>query len=225
MKVAIVGVGLIGGSFALVLKDKGICTEVIGVDNSEKNRVRAMELGLIDRVMTLEEAVGEADLIVLATPVDSIPLLAVKVLNRVNERQKHVLADKVRSVYPDLTGRRIAVWGLSFKPDTDDMREAASLVTINDLLAAGATVKVFDPVAMDECRRRLGDRVEYADDMYDAADGADALLLVTEWKQFRLPFWSVLKRIMRSPVVVDGRNIYVRKEVEAEGFRYFSIGR
>ena len=98
-------------------------------------------------------------------------------------------------------------------------------MTINDLLAAGATVKVFDPVAMDECRRRLGDRVEYADDMYDAADGADALLLVTEWKQFRLPFWSVLKRIMRSPVVVDGRNIYVRKEVEAEGFRYFSIGR
>ena len=149
----------------------------------------------------------------------------IEAVDRVNERQKHVLADKVRSVYPDLTGRRIAVWGLSFKPDTDDMREAASLVTINDLLAAGATVKVFDPVAMDECRRRLGDRVEYADDMYDAADGADALLLVTEWKQFRLPFWSVLKRIMRSPVVVDGRNIYVRKEVEAEGFRYFSIGR
>ena len=149
----------------------------------------------------------------------------IEAVDRVNERQKHVLADKVRSVYPDLTGRRIAVWGLSFKPDTDDMREAASLVTIHDLLAAGATVKVFDPVAMDECRRRLGDRVEYADDMYDAADGADALLLVTEWKQFRLPFWSVLKRIMRSPVVVDGRNIYVRKEVEAEGFRYFSIGR
>ena len=87
MKVAIVGVGLIGGSFALVLKDKGICTEVIGVDNSEKNRVRAMELGLIDRIMTLDEAVAEADLIVLATPVDSIPLLAVKVLNRINERQ------------------------------------------------------------------------------------------------------------------------------------------
>ena len=149
-----------------------------------------------------------------------------KAVEDVNERQKGILFRKLSEACGgNLSGLTVALWGLAFKPETDDMREAASLVTINDLLAAGATVKVFDPVAMDECRRRLGDRVEYADDMYDAADGADALLLVTEWKQFRLPFWSVLKRIMRSPVVVDGRNIYVRKEVEAEGFRYFSIGR
>lgn len=149
----------------------------------------------------------------------------IEAVDRVNDRQKHILAEKVRSVYPDLKGKVISMWGLSFKPDTDDMREAASLVAIADFLEAGATVRVFDPAAMDECRRRLGDSVVYTDDMYEAADGADALLLVTEWKQFRLPTWSLLKKVMRAPVIVDGRNIYVRKEVEAEGFRYLSIGR
>ena len=149
----------------------------------------------------------------------------IEAVDRVNDRQKHILAEKVRSVYPDLKDKVISMWGLSFKPDTDDMREAASLVAIADFLEAGATVRVFDPAAMDECRRRLGDSVVYTDDMYDAADGADALLLVTEWKQFRLPSWSLLKKVMRAPVIVDGRNIYVRKEVEAEGFRYLSIGR
>lgn len=149
----------------------------------------------------------------------------IEAVDRVNDRQKHILAEKVRSVYPDLKDKVISMWGLSFKPDTDDMREAASLVAIADFLEAGATVRVFDPAAMDECRRRLGDSVVYADDMYEAADGADALLLVTEWKQFRLPSWSLLKKVMRAPVIVDGRNIYVRKEVEAEGFRYLSIGR
>lgn len=149
----------------------------------------------------------------------------IEAVDRVNDRQKHILAEKVRSVYPDLKGKVISMWGLSFKPDTDDMREAASLVSIADFLEAGATVRVFDPAAMDECRRRLGDSVVYTDDMYEAADGADALLLVTEWKQFRLPSWSLLKKVMRAPVIVDGRNIYVRKEVEAEGFRYLSIGR
>lgn len=149
----------------------------------------------------------------------------IEAVDRVNDRQKHILAEKVRSVYPDLKDKVISMWGLSFKPDTDDMREAASLVAIADFLEAGATVRVFDPAAMDECRRRLGDSVVYTDDMYEAADGADALLLVTEWKQFRLPSWSLLKKVMRAPVIVDGRNIYVRREVEAEGFRYLSIGR
>ena len=149
----------------------------------------------------------------------------IEAVDRVNDRQKHILVEKVRSVWPDLEGRAVALWGLSFKPDTDDMREAASLVVIKDLLEAGARVRVFDPVAMDECRRRLGDSVEYADDMYGAACDVDALLLVTEWKQFRLPSWPVLKKVMKFPVLVDGRNIYVRQEVEAEGFRYLSIGR
>lgn len=149
----------------------------------------------------------------------------IEAVDMVNESQKHILVEKLKSVYPDLKDKVIAVWGLSFKPDTDDMREAASLVTIGELLAEGAVVKVYDPVAADECRRRIGDSVIYAGDMYDAADGADALLLVTEWKQFRLPSFHVLKKKMRTPVIVDGRNIYVRKEVEQEGFTYMSIGR
>ncbi|MCM1178005.1 MAG: UDP-glucose/GDP-mannose dehydrogenase family protein [Bacteroides sp.] len=149
----------------------------------------------------------------------------VEAVDKVNDMQKHILVEKLRHVYGSLEGKSIAMWGLSFKPDTDDMREAASLVTISDLLDAGASVKVYDPVAADECRRRIGDSVEYANDMYDAADGADALLLVTEWKQFRLPSFHVLKKIMRTPVIVDGRNIYVRSEVEQEGFTYLSIGR
>lgn len=149
----------------------------------------------------------------------------IEAVDRVNSSQKHILADKVKKIYPEPAGRTVALWGLAFKPDTDDMREAASLVVINDLLEAGAKVKVYDPVAMDECRRRIGDSVQYAADMYDAADGADALLLVTEWKQFRLPSFPVLKKIMRAPVIIDGRNIYVRSEVESEGFTYISIGR
>ncbi|MCM1502336.1 MAG: UDP-glucose/GDP-mannose dehydrogenase family protein [Bacteroidales bacterium] len=149
----------------------------------------------------------------------------IEAVDKVNDMQKHILVEKLRHVYGSLEGKSIAMWGLSFKPDTDDMREAASLVTISDLLDAGASVKVYDPVATDECRRRIGDSVEYANDMYDAADGADALLLVTEWKQFRLPSFHVLKKIMRTPVIVDGRNIYVRSEVEQEGFTYLSIGR
>ncbi|MDE6871137.1 MAG: UDP-glucose/GDP-mannose dehydrogenase family protein [Bacteroidales bacterium] len=149
----------------------------------------------------------------------------IEAVDKVNECQKHILAEKLRGVFPVLKGKVVALWGLSFKPDTDDMREAASLVAISDLLSEGAIVKVYDPVAADECRRRIGDSVMYAKDMYDAADGADALFLVTEWKQFRLPSFHVLKKIMRTPVIVDGRNIYVREEVEQEGFTYMSIGR
>jgi UDPglucose 6-dehydrogenase len=141
----------------------------------------------------------------------------------VNERQKTILFDKLLQVFPRLEGKTAAVWGLSFKPDTDDMREAPSLVLIRLLLEAGCIVRVYDPVAMDECRRRLGDTVIYAQDMYEAALGADALLLLTEWKEFRLPSWTVLKKAMRTPVVLDGRNIYDRKELKESGFRYVHI--
>lgn len=144
----------------------------------------------------------------------------------VNERQKGILFRKLEEVFHGrMQGRRIAVWGLAFKPETDDMREAPSLVTIGLLLDAGCTVRVYDPVAMDECRRRLGDRVEYALDMYDAVNDADALVLLTEWKQFRMPGWQVIKKTMRRPVVVDGRNIYDSEELENAGFLYCSVGR
>lgn len=147
-------------------------------------------------------------------------------VEEVNERQKSVLFQKLSAHFDgDLKGKTVALWGLAFKAETDDMREATSLVIIRQLLDAGCEVRVFDPVAMNECRRRLGDTVTYAKDMYDAALGADALLLLTEWKQFRLPSWEVVRRTMNQPVVFDGRNIYDPEELRAGGFHYSSIGR
>ena len=148
-----------------------------------------------------------------------------KAVEEVNEKQKSVLFNKLRGFYQgDLQGRTIALWGLAFKPETDDMREATSLVTIKLLLEAGCKVRVYDPVAMDECRRRMGNVVTYANDMYDAVLDADALLLLTEWKQFRLPSWRVIARSMRKPLVIDGRNIYDAEEMKEVGVEYFCIG-
>ncbi|MBQ9147469.1 MAG: UDP-glucose/GDP-mannose dehydrogenase family protein [Rikenellaceae bacterium] len=143
----------------------------------------------------------------------------------VNERQKGILYEKfVREFDGEVEGRCVAMWGLSFKPETDDMREAPSLVLIERLLAAGCRVRVFDPIAMDEARRRLGDRVEYCSSKYEALEGADALMIVTEWKQFRLPNWARVAEVMKGGVVIDGRNIYERHEVEAAGLKYLRIG-
>ena len=144
----------------------------------------------------------------------------------VNERQKEVVFQKLSRYYKgDLNGKRIAIWGLAFKPETDDMREATSLVTIDLLKKAGCEIVVFDPVAMDECKRRIGDSVIYADDMYSALQRADALLLLTEWKQFRIPDWSRVKNEMANSLIVDGRNIYEIKDMMQWGFDYLSIGR
>ena len=142
----------------------------------------------------------------------------------VNEKQKTILFQKLHTFFAgDLKGKTIAVWGLSFKPETDDMREAPALVLIESLLQAGCKVRVYDPAAMEESKRRLGDSVFHAQDMYDAALDADALCLLTEWKEFRLPAWAVLKKTMKSPVIIDGRNIYDRKEMESYGFIYDCI--
>lgn len=149
-----------------------------------------------------------------------------KAVEQVNENQKHVLFNKLSKYYGgDLKGKTIAMWGLAFKPETDDMREATSLVTINLLLEAGCTVRVYDPVAMNECRRRIGDKVLYAKDMYDAVLDADALLMLTEWKQFRLPSWGVVSKSMKKPIIIDGRNIYDAEELKQNGFEYYCIGR
>ncbi len=149
----------------------------------------------------------------------------VKAVERVNDRQKHLLFEKLdRHFGGALAGLAVAVWGLAFKPDTDDLREAPSLVLVDSLLRAGCRVKVFDPVAMDNARRILGERVEYAASMYDAAAGADALAVVTEWKEFRLPEWTALAAAMKGRVVVDGRNIYDRAALEKCGFAYYRIG-
>ncbi len=149
-----------------------------------------------------------------------------RAVEQVNDAQKRRLFEKLSAQFGgDLRGKQIAIWGLAFKPDTDDMREATSLVTIDLLLEAGCTVKVFDPVSMDECRRRIGDVVEYGTDIYDTVLDADALLIVTEWKQFRLPSWSVVTRSMRGNLICDGRNIYDPEEMANMGFKYTCIGR
>ena len=149
-----------------------------------------------------------------------------KAVEQVNDDQKHVVFNKLSKIFNgDLKGKTIAIWGLSFKPETDDMREATSLITIKLLLDAGCRVRVYDPVAMEECKRRIGDTVEYAKDMYDAVLDADAMLMLTEWKQFRLPSWGVMKKSMKNALVIDGRNIYDRDELQEFGFEYYCIGK
>ncbi|MEG1563378.1 MAG: UDP-glucose/GDP-mannose dehydrogenase family protein [Bacteroides sp.] len=144
----------------------------------------------------------------------------------VNERQKSNLFDKLLKHFKgELDGKTVALWGLSFKPETDDMREAPALVIIDKLHKAGCNIRVYDPAAMEECKRRIGDIVYYARDMYDAVLDADALLLLTEWKEFRLPSWAVVKKTMAQQIVLDGRNIYEKKEMEEQGFIYHCIGK
>ncbi len=149
-----------------------------------------------------------------------------KAVEEVNEYQKSILFDKLNKHFEgDLKGKTIALWGLAFKPGTDDMREAPSLVLIEKLKAAGCHVCAFDPVAIPESKRRIGDTIDYASDIYDAVLDADALMLVTEWKEFRMPNWKVVKKVMNQPVVFDGRNIFDSDEVTENGFVYYCIGK
>lgn len=145
-------------------------------------------------------------------------------VEQVNELQKEVLFEKLSRHFGLLAGRRIAIWGLAFKPETDDVREAPAMRLIERLLDAGCQVRVYDPIAMEECRRRFAEQITYCKDMYEAAIDADALMMVTEWKEFRLPSFLTLARIMREKVIFDGRNIYEREEVEEAGFAYYKIG-
>ncbi len=149
----------------------------------------------------------------------------VQAVEAVNESQKSRPYQLLVENLGDLHGKRIAIWGLAFKPETDDMRCAPSLVVIERLIEAGAEVVAYDPAATDECRRRIGESIRYATDMYDAVVDADALVLMTEWKQFRLPSWKVIARSMRGKVVIDGRNIYQSAELLEEGLIYRGIGR
>ena len=147
-------------------------------------------------------------------------------VEEVNEQQKSVLFEKlVKHFNGDLKGKTVALWGLAFKPETDDMREAPALILIDKLLKAGCQVRAYDSAAIQECKRRIGDTIYYACDMYDAVLDADALMLVTEWKEFRLPSWAVIKKTMAQQVVLDGRNIYDKKEMEELGFVYYCIGK
>ena len=149
-----------------------------------------------------------------------------KMVEAVNEDQKDILFRKLSAYYGgELKGKTVALWGLAFKPETDDMREAPSLVLIQKLKEAGCVIRVYDPASMEEAKRRVGDSVYYARDMYDTLLDADALLLVTEWKEFRLPSWKVLLRAMKRAVIFDGRNIYDEKELHDLGIGYYCIGK
>jgi len=152
-------------------------------------------------------------------------LRVLKAVEDVNDDQKSVMYNKIYKYFNgDLKGKVIALWGLSFKPQTDDMREAPSLVMIKLLRNAGAKVKAYDPVAIHEAKRILGDKIEYADDQYDALIDADCLLMITEWPEFKFPNWKVIRKLLKEPVVFDGRNIYDLDEMRKNGFTYFCIG-
>ncbi len=146
------------------------------------------------------------------------------VVDKVNQSQKSVLFNKVISHFGNIKGKHFAVWGLAFKPNTDDMREAPSLVIIEKLLGAGATVHAYDPVAMHECQRIIGDTIEYASDQYEALPGADCLMIITEWPEFKVPDFDLVKKLMKQPVILDGRNIYDPAEMKEKGFTYHCIG-
>jgi UDPglucose 6-dehydrogenase len=154
-----------------------------------------------------------------------MPLRVLQSVEEANDAQKRRLFGKLRQLLGELRGRRIAIWGLAFKPNTDDMREAASLVLIEELLEAGAQVVAHDPVAMHETKRRIGDRIEYAPTNYAALTGADALVIVTDWNEYRHPDFGRIKAALRTPVVVDGRNLYDTSKMRGLGFTYASIGR
>jgi UDPglucose 6-dehydrogenase len=152
-------------------------------------------------------------------------LRVLKAVEAVNEDQKSMMFRKVLKHFKgDIKGKTIGMWGLSFKPQTDDMREAPSLVLIKKFLEAGAKIKAYDPVAMAESKRILGDEIEYAEDQYDALTDADCLLLVTEWPEFKFPNFNIIRKLLKTPVVFDGRNIYEYPEMKRNGFIYYCIG-
>ena len=154
------------------------------------------------------------------------PMRILQAVEDVNEEQKTLLFRKLSAHFGgDLQGRKVAMWGLAFKPETDDMREAPSLVLIDRLLEAGCQVMAYDPVAIPEARRRIGDRIAYANNIYETVEGADVLMVVTEWKEFRLPAWARIRSLMKTPLILDGRNIYNIAEIEEAGFTYHCIGR
>lgn len=154
------------------------------------------------------------------------PMRILQAVEDVNEEQKTLLFRKLSAHFGgDLQGRKVAMWGLAFKPETDDMREAPSLVLIDRLLEAGCEVMAYDPVAIPEARRRIGDRIAYANNIYETVEGADVLMVVTEWKEFRLPAWARIRSLMKTPLILDGRNIYNIAEIEEAGFTYHCIGR
>ncbi len=157
---------------------------------------------------------------------NSYSLKILKAVEEVNESQKSIMYRKVEAFFDNkLIGKKIALWGLSFKPKTDDMREAPSLVIIKKFLEAGASVSAYDPAAMEEAKHKLGNSIEYANNQYDALKDADCLVIITEWSEFKFPDFAKIKKLLKNPVIFDGRNIYDAEEIKKLGFKYSCIGR
>jgi len=153
-------------------------------------------------------------------------LEVLKAVERVNDKQKGILFEKLHQHFNgQLKGKKVALWGLAFKPNTDDMREAPAITIIEKLRKAGVDIVGYDPVAMKEAKRKLGDVIEYADDQYEAIENADALILVTEWSEFRVPEWRKMEQLMNNKLIFDGRNIYEPKDMQEWGWTYYGIGR
>lgn len=222
MNIAIVGTGYVGLVSGTCFAEMGVDVTCVDVNKEKipKGGIPIYEPRLDEMVLRNQHEGGLHFTTDISSCLDDVEIVVF------NENQKSILFKKLSKHYNgNLNGKRIAIWGLSFKAETDDMREATSLVTIQLLLEAGSIVKVFDPVAMDECKRRIGDTVTYSKDMYDTVLNADALLLLTEWKQFRLPSWGVIKKSMKLPLVIDGRNSYDCDEMNKNGFDYYCIGK
>ena len=205
----------------IVGADINIVRKGIGSDNRIGNRFLYAGIGYGGSCFP-----KDVKALINTAKLNNYPMRILQAVEDVNDEQKSLLFRKLEKHFNgDLKGKRIAIWGLAFKPETDDMREAPSLVLIEKLLAAGCEVYAYDPVAVEESKRRIGESVHYAKDIYDAVVDADALMLVTEWKEFRMPSWSAIKKLMATPLVLDGRNIYDIKEMEENGFVYHCIGR
>ena len=214
------------------INEIALLAEKVGANTQEIARAMGMDGRISPKFLHCGPGYGgscfpkDVKALIKTAELNGYPMQVLRAVEEVNELQKSVLFDKLVKQFNDnLKDKTIALWGLAFKPETDDMREAPALVLIDKLLKAGCQIRAYDPAAMQECKRRIGDSVYYACDMYDAVLDADALMLVTEWKEFRLPSWAVIRKTMAQQIVLDGRNIYDKKEMEELGFVYSCIGK
>lgn len=213
------------------MNDMALLCDVLGADINEVRRGIGTDPRIGDKFLNAGVGYGgscfpkDIKALINTGKVNGHSLRILEAVAQVNDDQKCVLFNRITEFYNnDITGKKIAIWGLSYKPNTDDMREATSLVIISKLLAAGAKVAVFDPIAMPRAKEILGDSVEWCNNVYETATDADAIALVTEWNEFRLPDWEKLKEITKGQVVFDGRNIYNKSNIKKAGFEYFGIG-
>jgi len=178
------------------------------------------------KVFDLDEFPKDIKSLISTAKAFGAPMGLVEAAETANLRQKKHMVNKIKNHFgTNLSGKVFALWGLSFKPNTDDMREAPSLIIIDELLKAGAKIQAYDPIAMENTRQIIGDKINFCETYYQALEGASALVLVTEWNEFKQPDWTEVKRLLKEPIVFDGRNIFDPKQLSDYGIKYFGIGR